>query len=174
MRSRPVWRESSTLLERRGTRRVSTRVRIAWNSTSCLTVVVGCWSDGSCRVGSIRIQREKKRRGAAEVFPVDLADPTAAARLPDAVIARLGRLDAAFNNAGVTAYGAMDQLTVDDFDRVMAANVRAVCLLVKHEVAAMRAAGRGGAIVNTSSIAATGGTVSVRVVAGEVARRLRG
>jgi NAD(P)-dependent dehydrogenase (short-subunit alcohol dehydrogenase family) len=101
--------------------------------------------------------------GIAEIFTADLADPAAAARLPQDVVARLGRLDAAFNNAGVSAYAPMAQLTVDDFDRVMGTNVRAVWLLVKEEVAAMRAAGRGGAIVNTSSIAATGGTAGLSI-----------
>jgi NAD(P)-dependent dehydrogenase (short-subunit alcohol dehydrogenase family) len=57
-------------------------------------------------------------------------------------------------------------LTVDDFDRVMATNMRAMWLLVKHEVAAMRAGGRGGAIVNTSSIAATGGSAGLSIYAG--------
>ena len=43
----------------------------------------------------------------------------------------------------------------------MATNTRGVWLLVKYEVEAMRAAGRGGAVVNTSSIAATGGTAGL-------------
>ena len=103
--------------------------------------------------------------GQAAAFPVDLIDPVAASALPDAVVARFGRLDAAFNNAGAGAYAPMEQLTVDDFDRVMATNVRAVWLLVKNEVAAMRAGGRGGAIVNTSSIAATGGTAGLSIYA---------
>jgi len=103
--------------------------------------------------------------GRAEVIPVDLADATAAATLPGLVVERLGGLDVAFNNAGVASYAPMDQLTADDFDRVMATNVRAVWLLIKHEVAVMRAAGRGGAIVNTSSIAATGGTAGLTVYA---------
>jgi NAD(P)-dependent dehydrogenase (short-subunit alcohol dehydrogenase family) len=47
----------------------------------------------------------------------------------------------------------------------MATNVRGVWLLLKHEIAAMRAAGRGGAIVNTSSIAATGGTAGLSIYA---------
>jgi NAD(P)-dependent dehydrogenase (short-subunit alcohol dehydrogenase family) len=97
------------------------------------------------------------------VFSVDLADPAAASQLPDDVVARLGRLDATFNNAAVAAFASIDQLTADDFDRVMATNVRAVLLLVKHEVAAMRAAGRGGAIVNTSSIAATSGNAGLSI-----------
>lgn len=103
--------------------------------------------------------------GQAAAFPVDLVDPIAASALPNAVVARFGRLDAAFNNAGAVASGPMEHLTVDDFDLVMATNVRAVWLLVKHEVAAMRMGGHGGAIVNTSSIAATGGTAGLSIYA---------
>lgn len=106
-----------------------------------------------------------KSGGTAVAFPTDLADADAAAALPDRVASRLGRLDAAFNNAGTIAYAPMDALTVDDFDRVMATNLRAVWLLVKHEAAVMRAAKRGGAIVNTSSIAASGGTAGLTVYA---------
>ncbi len=64
--------------------------------------------------------------GHAAVLVTDLADAAAAAALPGKVVSRFGRLDAAFNNAGITAYAPIDQLTADDFDRVMATNVRAV------------------------------------------------
>jgi NAD(P)-dependent dehydrogenase (short-subunit alcohol dehydrogenase family) len=104
-------------------------------------------------------------RGRAEVVPADVSDPRAVEALVRGAVARHGRLDAAFNNAGVTAYAPIEQLSLADFDRVMATNVRAVWLLIKEQVAAMRALGRGGSIVNTSSIAATGGTAGLSVYA---------
>ncbi|WP_131120091.1 SDR family NAD(P)-dependent oxidoreductase [Lichenihabitans psoromatis] len=103
--------------------------------------------------------------GNAAAIPTDVSDERAVAALVSGAIARFGRLDVAFNNAGVTAYVPIEHLTSNEFDRVMATNVRGVWLQVKHEVEAMRAAGRGGAIVNTSSIAATGGTAGLSAYA---------
>lgn len=104
-------------------------------------------------------------KGNAAAIPTDVSDERAVAALVKGAVERFGRLDLAFNNAGVTAYKLIEQLTAEDFDRVMATNVRGVWLLIKHEVEAMRMRGRGGAIVNTSSIAATGGTAGLSAYA---------
>lgn len=103
--------------------------------------------------------------GEAVAVPTDVADEAAAKALIEETVVRFGRLDVAFNNAGTTAYLPIEELTAADFDRVMATNVRGVWLLVKHEVERMRAQGHGGAIVNTSSIAATGGNVNLSAYA---------
>jgi NAD(P)-dependent dehydrogenase (short-subunit alcohol dehydrogenase family) len=69
-----------------------------------------------------------------------------------AVIERHGRLDGAFNNAGVGgAHVPFAELRAAKFDEVIATNLRGVFLCMKHEIPAMLASG-GGAIVNTSSI----------------------
>ncbi len=103
--------------------------------------------------------------GRAVAIPTDVSDEASVDSLLAGALDRFGRLDAAFNNAGVTAYSPIEQLTAGDFDRVMATNVRGVWLLIKAEVAAMRRQGQGGVIVNTSSIAATGASVGLSVYA---------
>lgn len=103
--------------------------------------------------------------GVAETVPADMTDAQAVAALIEAVMARFGRLDIAFNNAGISSYAPIEALSVEAFDRVMATNTRGVWLLLKHEIAAMRKAGNGGAIVNTSSIAATGATAGLSAYA---------
>ena len=103
--------------------------------------------------------------GNAVAIPTDVSDEGAVMALVAGTLERFGKLDVAFNNAGVTAYKPIEQLTAAEFDAVMATNVRGVWLLVKHEVEAMRAGGQGGAIVNTSSIAATGGTAGLSAYA---------
>ena len=103
--------------------------------------------------------------GSALAVPTDVTDEKSIVGLIDAIIDRFGRLDAAFNNAGVDAYAPIENATSADFDRVMSTNVRGVWLLLKHEIAAMRQAGHGGSIVNTSSIAATGGTAGLSIYA---------
>lgn len=109
-------------------------------------------------------QRIEQAGGKALVRTADVANAVAVQALVRGIAERFGRLDAAFNNAGTTAYAPIEALTVDDFDRVMATNVRGVWLLMKHEIEVMRVRG-SGVIVNTSSIAATGGTVGLSAYA---------
>jgi len=69
----------------------------------------------------------------------------------DKTIEAFGRLDFAFNNAGIEQpVMATAELTEQDWDRILAVNLRGVFLCMKHEIALMLEQG-GGAIVNTSS-----------------------
>ena len=76
----------------------------------------------------------------------------------DGTIAAYGRLDCAFNNAGIAGHQveSSGQLTHEwsekSFDRMIEVNLKGVWLCMKHEIPLMLAAG-GGAIVNTASIA---------------------
>ena len=73
-------------------------------------------------------------------------------------VSAFGRIDCAFNNAGIAgrAVGPVGQrtheLSQDAFDRMLAVNLTGVFLCLKHEVAQMLAQGGGGAIVNLSLI----------------------
>ena len=82
----------------------------------------------------------------------DVADEDQVAALVDRAVAEYGRLDMAFNNAGIMlplADAADEQ--ADAFDRVSAINLRGVWACMKHELRAMRKQG-SGAIVNCSSL----------------------
>ena len=62
-----------------------------------------------------------------------------------------GRLDIAFNNAGIALpTGGVADITDDEWDRTINTNLRGVFLCMKHQIPHMLATG-GGAIVNTSS-----------------------
>jgi NAD(P)-dependent dehydrogenase (short-subunit alcohol dehydrogenase family) len=82
----------------------------------------------------------------------DVADETQVAAMVAQVVSKFGRLDAAFNNAGVQspALETADS-TSEEFDRVTAINLRGVWSCMKHELRQMRLQGNG-AIVNCSSI----------------------
>ena len=82
----------------------------------------------------------------------DVTDESQTAAMVDRAVATFGRLDMAFNNAGVQAppSDAADE-TAEDFDRVNAVNLRGVWASMKHELRQMRKQG-SGAIVNCSSL----------------------
>lgn len=97
--------------------------------------------------------------GGGEVLTIagDISDESDVERMVAATLAKFGRLDAAFNNAGIEgAFAPITDLTADDFDATMAVNLKGTWLLCKHEIAAMTRLGHGGAIVNTSSWLAQG------------------
>lgn len=71
---------------------------------------------------------------------------------------RFGGLDLLFNNAGISGpIGSLLDYDEDAFDRVLAVNLRGVFLGIKYGARAMRDQGRGGSIVNTSSVSGIGG-----------------
>lgn len=63
-----------------------------------------------------------------------------------------GKLDILVNNAGILIRKGIEETTEDDWDRIMAVNVKGVFLGTKHALPAMRRAG-GGSIINISSTA---------------------
>jgi NAD(P)-dependent dehydrogenase (short-subunit alcohol dehydrogenase family) len=84
--------------------------------------------------------------------PCDVADEHQVASLISTTVGTFGRLDMAFNNAGIQLplCDAADE-PAEAFDRVTAINLRGVWACMKHELAQMRTQG-SGAIVNCSSI----------------------
>lgn len=91
--------------------------------------------------------------GEAVYVPTDVSDASAVQTLVDSAVATYGRIDAAFNNAGILPPTApFADMAEEDFDRVIAVDLKGVFLSVKAEIAAMLKTG-GGAIVNTASVA---------------------
>ena len=91
--------------------------------------------------------------GEAIFVTTDVSDPEAADRMVATAVDRYGRLDYAFNNAGIE--GTMivaAECSVDAWDRTIAVNLTGVFACMRAEIPAMLASG-GGAIVNNSSVA---------------------
>ena len=66
------------------------------------------------------------------------------------VVARFGKLGIMVNNAGISAHGMIEDVTVEEWDRVMDVNAKGVFLGTKTAIPEMRKAG-GGSIINISS-----------------------
>jgi NAD(P)-dependent dehydrogenase (short-subunit alcohol dehydrogenase family) len=97
--------------------------------------------------------------GAAyHVGDVSKADDVAA--FVRATVDRYGKLDGAFNNAAMGQAGRLDQVPEDEFDRIMAVNVKGTWLCLREEVKAMTG---GGSIVNVSSIGGLRGSPGMGV-----------
>jgi NAD(P)-dependent dehydrogenase (short-subunit alcohol dehydrogenase family) len=91
----------------------------------------------------------------------------------DKTVDAFGRLDVAFNNAGVeNEVKPMADVTEEEWDRILAVNLRGVFLCMKHEIPLVLKQG-SGAIVNTSSGAGVKGFSGRRCVRRRQARRGR-
>ena len=90
--------------------------------------------------------------GAAAFIRADVAKDADVKAMVDFTVATYGRLDIAFNNAGVEWIGPLDQATEAEYRRIFDINVWGVLNSMRHEIPAMLKNG-GGAIVNTSSVA---------------------
>ena len=87
----------------------------------------------------------------ASAAAVDVTDEAAVSAMIERIVARHGRLDAAFNNAGISdQMSEFHHLEAARWDRMIAVNLTSVFLCMKHELRHMVAHG-GGTIVNTSS-----------------------
>jgi NAD(P)-dependent dehydrogenase (short-subunit alcohol dehydrogenase family) len=103
---------------------------------------------------ALRAAVEDVRAGGHQVLSIacDVSDEQQVVAMVDKTVAVFGRLDMAFNNAGIQAppSDAADE-PAEIFDRVNAVNLRGVWACMKHELRQMRERG-SGAIVNCSSL----------------------
>jgi NAD(P)-dependent dehydrogenase (short-subunit alcohol dehydrogenase family) len=95
--------------------------------------------------------------GTAHAARADVADEAQISALIARIGKEAGRLDVAFNNAGITG-GAhrFEDYPTADFDEVLRVNLRSIFLGMKYELPLMKRGG-GGAICNTASVAALTG-----------------
>jgi NAD(P)-dependent dehydrogenase (short-subunit alcohol dehydrogenase family) len=97
----------------------------------------------------------------ALAVPCDVSDDAQVAEMVQRTVSEFGRLDAAFNNAGVMAHIApIAESSRDDWDRVIGVNLRGVWSCMQHELRVMERHG-SGAIVNNASVGALTGNPGI-------------
>ena len=98
-------------------------------------------------------ERQVAASGGTAVFvPHDVTSEEDWARVVDAAVTRFGGLDIVVNNAGAFLLKGTAETTEADWDSIFDINATGTWLGVKHGMAAIAKTGRGGAIVNVSSL----------------------
>jgi 3-oxoacyl-[acyl-carrier protein] reductase len=112
-------------------------------------VVIADMNGDAAAAAAEAVRREGSCR--AEAVTTDVSDPASIERLFARAAEAFGRLDALVNCAGICTQTSLDETTVAQWDKVMAVNLRGAFLASREAIRLMRR-GKGGAIVNVSSI----------------------
>ncbi|MFP3515016.1 SDR family oxidoreductase [Pseudomonas sp. SIMBA_077] len=106
--------------------------------------------------GEETVEHIKSLGGIAVFVSCNVALESDVKRLMEQTLSTYGRLDYAFNNAGIEMeHGRLADGTEDEFDAIMGVNVKGVWLCMKYQLPLMLSQG-GGAIVNAASVAGLG------------------
>jgi len=95
---------------------------------------------------------ELERADRIDALPLDVTDPVSVASAVEAALARAGRIDVLVNNAGYGQYGAVEEVTIDEWRAQYEVNVFGSIAVTQAVLPAMRRAGHG-LVVNVSSVA---------------------
>jgi len=115
------------------------------------------YAQGSAaELDSLRDEVESLGRSAL-VFAGDVRDAAAIQNAVDATIARFGRIDVVFNNAGIVAYAAVDEMTELEWDSMIDINLKGPFLVTRAVAPHLKKAGRGVIINNSSVMGLRGG-----------------
>lgn len=118
-----------------------------------LKVVLADVDENGIQAGAAAI---RDAGGEAIAVRCDVTRDEQVRALVEQTLAQYGRLDYAFNNAGIEIeQGRLAEGSEAEFDAIMGVNVKGVWLCMKHQLPVMLAQG-GGAIVNTASVAGLG------------------
>jgi NAD(P)-dependent dehydrogenase (short-subunit alcohol dehydrogenase family) len=101
--------------------------------------------------GEESVAMVEKVGGKGLFVQADVSREEDVAALVDRTVDHFGRLDIAFNNAGVVARGPITEITAENYEYIFGINVRGVAFSMKYQIATMLKTG-GGSIVNNASV----------------------
>jgi len=107
-------------------------------------------NDINREAGEASAQEIGQSGGRAVFEPGDVTRSVDCRQLVDRTLGEFGRIDVLFNNAGIIRRASVIELSEDDWDRVMAVNVKSIFLLSRLVIPVMVKTG-GGSIINTAS-----------------------
>ena len=113
------------------------------------TVILADVNEDGCKETK-RLMKED----STEIILTDVSKPESIASLFHKIEEKYERLDVLINNAGLSAFKQMDELSVDEWDKVINTNLRSVFLASRAAARVMRK-NNGGSIVNIASTRAT-------------------
>lgn len=113
------------------------------------TVIVNY--NGSKEKAEETVKEIEEDGGQAEAIQCSVADFSQSRELIDSIVKKYGRLDILVNNAGITRDNLIMKMSEDDFDAVVATNLKGAFNCVKH-VSRQMLKQRGGRIINISSV----------------------
>jgi len=144
----PQWKEQVALITGAGSG-IGRAAALAFADEGARVIV----SDVQIENGEQTVQEIRARKGEAIFVKADVWKKDDVANLIKQTIERYGRLDFAFNNAGIEgAMATTADCTEENWDRTLAINLKGIWLCMKYELPRMLDRG-GGAIVNCSSVA---------------------
>jgi len=112
-------------------------------------------SDINAELGEATAESIREAGGDATFWRTDVSRASDVEAMVNAAVERYGRIDCAVNNAAVTPdTHPIAELDEDEWDRVVAVDLKGVALCLKYEIRQMLAQGGGGAIVNIGSVSA--------------------
>lgn len=101
--------------------------------------------------GAAQTARDIEEAGGIAAFQrCDVSDPLQTAKTVDAALTTFGRIDVLFNNAGIDLSKDIVDTTPEEWDRVLAVNLRSVFLMMRAVIPPMKKQ-RSGSIINTAS-----------------------
>ena len=107
--------------------------------TEELAIKEACGHIENCGVKSLLVQ-------------ADVSQEADVVRMVSEVIDQFGSLDILINNAGIQIAGAAHEIKIEDFDRVLAVNLRGAYICAREAIKSFMSQGSGGIIINISSV----------------------
>ncbi len=107
-------------------------------------------ADNDTEAGEETQQWIEEKGGKATFIHCDVAQEASIRSLVEKVVSETGRIDFLINNAGISRFKPIDELTVEEFDEVLSINLRSVFICAKYSIPYLKKSGKG-AIVNIAS-----------------------
>lgn len=116
-------------------------------------VAINCYNDDALNNGGVQTAELCRSKGVeAECFVADVSKFDACEALVGAVVERFGHIDVLVNNAGITRDGLLVKMSEENFDAVIATNMKSVFNMTRHAARGM-VRQRSGSIINMASVA---------------------